>query len=227
MVREMAAASPMWGAPWIHGDLRTLGVRVSERTVSRLLERRSRPRSQTWRTFFPNHLASAASMDFSTVPTLTGRVLFVLVVLPHQCRRMVHVNIAYHPTAMVCSASGRRVAGRHGAPLAARWAAPSAPDNRSGSNRTAGPPSSSAASASTDPARRSPRSAARLSPAGTASPGTPPPSARRSAGEQHVTMLLLSIRYRPMIKLKPTFVAPQPGEGGTTFAGGYGGPPKL
>src|SRR5207244_3611594 len=83
LAREMATANPLWGAPRIHGELRTLGVHVSERTVSRLLEPHTRPPSQTWRTFLRNHLASAASMDFFTVPTLTGRVLFVLIVLSH------------------------------------------------------------------------------------------------------------------------------------------------
>ena len=37
LVGQMAAANPLWGAPRIHGELRTLGVDVSERTVSRLL----------------------------------------------------------------------------------------------------------------------------------------------------------------------------------------------
>jgi putative transposase len=100
LVQKMGIANPLWGAPRIHGELRTLGVDVSERTVSRLLERLSRPPSQTWRTFLTNHLASAASIDFFTVPTLTGRVLFVLVVLSHQRRRIVHVNVTAHPTAI-------------------------------------------------------------------------------------------------------------------------------
>jgi putative transposase len=95
----MATANPLWGAPRIHGELRVLGVDVSERTVSRLLERYPRPPSQTWRTFLTNHLASAASIDFFTVPTLTGRVLFVLVVLSDHRRRIVHVNVTDHPTA--------------------------------------------------------------------------------------------------------------------------------
>ena len=100
LVREMANANPLWGPPRIHGELRVLGVDISERTVSRLLERRPRPPSQTWRTFLTNHLASAASMDFFTVPTLTGRVLFVLVLLSHRRRRIVHINITNHPTAI-------------------------------------------------------------------------------------------------------------------------------
>lgn len=99
LVREMATANPLWGAPRIHGELRTLGVDVSERTVSRLLKPHTRPPSQTWRTFLTNHLASAASMDFFTVPTLTGRVLFVVIVLSHLRRRIVHFNITEHPTA--------------------------------------------------------------------------------------------------------------------------------
>jgi putative transposase len=99
LVRQMAAANPLCGAPRIHGELRMLGVDVSERTVSRLLKPYTRPRSQTWKTFLTNQLASAASMDFFTVPTLTGRVLFVLIVLSHRRRRIVHFNITAHPTA--------------------------------------------------------------------------------------------------------------------------------
>src|SRR5438874_8061977 len=99
LVRNMATANPLWGAPRIHGELRTLGVHVSERTVSRLLDPHTRPSPQTWKTFLTNHLAFAASMDFFTVPTLTGRVLFVMIVLSHVRRRIVHFNITAHPTA--------------------------------------------------------------------------------------------------------------------------------
>ena len=100
LVRRMAAANPLWGAPRIHGELQKLGVEVSERTVSRLLGRPRRPPSQTWRTFLTNHVATVASMDFFTVPTITGRVLFVLVVLLHHRRRIVHVNVTEHPSAV-------------------------------------------------------------------------------------------------------------------------------
>jgi transposase len=99
LVDQMATANPLWGAPRIHGELSKLGIEVSERTVSRLLRRRDRPPSQTWRTFLANHAAVMVSMDFFTVPTLTGRVLFVLVVLAHHRRRVVHFAITEHPTA--------------------------------------------------------------------------------------------------------------------------------
>jgi transposase InsO family protein len=99
LVDQMTEANPLWGAPRIHGELGKLGIAVSERTVSRLLGRRRRPPSQTWHTFLTNHVASLVSMDFFTVPTLTGRVLFVLVLLTHHRRRIVHLAVTEHPTA--------------------------------------------------------------------------------------------------------------------------------
>jgi len=99
LVRDMAAANPLWGAPRIHGELRVLGIDISERTISRLLARGdSAPRSQTWRTFLANHLPAVVSMDFFTVPTLTGRVLFVLVLLSHERRRVINFDVTEHPT---------------------------------------------------------------------------------------------------------------------------------
>jgi hypothetical protein len=99
LIDKMASANPLWGAPRIHGELRKLGIEVSERTVSRFVRRGQSPPSQTWRTFLANHLSALVSMDFFTVPTLTGRVLFVLVLLAHDRRRVVHVSVTEHPTA--------------------------------------------------------------------------------------------------------------------------------
>ena len=99
LVVQMGTANPLWGAPRSHGELLKLGIDVSEPTASRLLRRRRRPPSQSWRTFLRNHLTSLVSMDFFTVPTLTGRVLFVLVLLSHHRRRVVHVRITEPPTA--------------------------------------------------------------------------------------------------------------------------------
>ena len=44
-------------------------------------------------------MAETVSMDLFTVPTVTGRVLFVLVPLAHDHRRVVHFAITEHPTA--------------------------------------------------------------------------------------------------------------------------------
>jgi putative transposase len=97
VVRKMAAANPLWGAPRIHGELCKLGIELAERTVSRLMPKR--PPSQTWRTFLANHVRDLVSIDFFTVPTARLRVLFVLVVLAHHRRRVLHCNVTEHPTA--------------------------------------------------------------------------------------------------------------------------------
>jgi putative transposase len=98
LVKMMATANPFWGAPRIHGELLKLGIEISERTVSRLMPQGRKPSSQTWKAFLNNHLQELVSMDFFTVPTVTFRVLFVLVVLSHDRRRVIHFNVTEHPT---------------------------------------------------------------------------------------------------------------------------------
>ena len=100
LVRRMAEANFPWGAPRIHGELLKLGIEISERTVSNLMPRRkARPPSQTWQTFLKNHMMNMVSIDFFTVPTATFRILFVLVILSHSRRKVVHFNATSHPTA--------------------------------------------------------------------------------------------------------------------------------
>ena len=99
LVAKMAAANPLWGAPRIHGELVKLGIDLAERTVSRLMPNRFTPPSQTWRTFLTNHVHDLVAIDFFTVPTAHLRVLFVLVVLAHHRRRILHFNVTEHPTA--------------------------------------------------------------------------------------------------------------------------------
>jgi hypothetical protein len=98
-IKRMATANLYWGAPRIHGELLKLGIEISERTVSRLMPKSRKPPSQTWRAFLNNHVQDLVSIDFFTVPTATFRVLFVLVVLAHHRRRVVHFNVTEHPTA--------------------------------------------------------------------------------------------------------------------------------
>jgi putative transposase len=100
LITRMAAANPLWGAPRIHGELLKVGIEVAERTVSRLMPKRRPQPSQTWRTFLTNHVRDLVSIDFFTVPTARLRVLFVLVVLAHHRRRVVHFNVTEHPTAV-------------------------------------------------------------------------------------------------------------------------------
>ena len=98
LVRTMAAANPIWGAPRIHGELLKLGFEISERTVSRLMPKDRKP-TQTWMTFLRNHVGQLVSVDFFTVATIRLRVLYVFIVLAHDRRRVIHFNVTEHPTA--------------------------------------------------------------------------------------------------------------------------------
>jgi len=99
LIRRMCRSNPLWGAPRIHGELLKLGIEISESMVSKYMIRRRGPPSQTWRTFLENHARELIAVDFFTVPTATFRVLFVLVILSHDRRRLLHYNATEHPTA--------------------------------------------------------------------------------------------------------------------------------
>jgi putative transposase len=99
LIRQMSKANALWGAPRIHGELQKLGIEISQATVSKYVVRHRKPPSQTWRSFLENHLGSLVSVDFFIVPTVTFKVLFVFVVLVHERRRVVHINVTDAPTA--------------------------------------------------------------------------------------------------------------------------------
>jgi hypothetical protein len=89
----------MWGAPRMVGELRKLGINVAKSTVEKYRVHARKPPSPTWKTFVKNHAQDLVSLDFFVVPTVTHKVLFVLLILAHERRRVVHFNITEHPTA--------------------------------------------------------------------------------------------------------------------------------
>jgi putative transposase len=99
LIHQMIGANPLWGAPRIHGELLKLGFFVSQSTVARYMPRRHGPPSPSWRSFLATHASQVMAADFFVVPTLTYRLLCVLVILAHDRRRIVHVAVTDHPTA--------------------------------------------------------------------------------------------------------------------------------
>lgn len=99
LIRELSTANPLWGAPRVHGELQKLGISVSQSTVAKYMRRHPRAPSQTWRTFLANHASQIMAADLFVVPTVTFRLLFVLVIVGHDGRRIVHVAVTAHPTA--------------------------------------------------------------------------------------------------------------------------------
>jgi putative transposase len=98
LIRTMSDANPLWGAPRIHGELLKLGIAISQASVAKYMDGR-RPLSPTWRTFLANHVTQLTAADFFMVPTATYRFLFVLVLLAHDRRRIVHIAVTANPMA--------------------------------------------------------------------------------------------------------------------------------
>jgi transposase InsO family protein len=99
LIHEMSRANPLWGAPRIHGELLKLGIAVAQSTVAKYMARGRRPPSQTWKAFLRNHAAGIAAVDLFVVPTIGFRLLYVLVILGHDRRRILSFGVTSHPTA--------------------------------------------------------------------------------------------------------------------------------
>jgi putative transposase len=99
LIRTLSRDNVGWGAPRIQSELLKLGIKLSESTISKYMVRHPKPPSQTWRTFLENHAKQMVSSDFFTVPTALFQVLFVFIVIQHDRRRLVHLNVTAHPTA--------------------------------------------------------------------------------------------------------------------------------
>ena len=95
----MWQANPTWGSPRIVGELQKLGIDIAKSTVEKYRPKLDKPTSPSWCTFLKQHMEDTVAIDFFTVPTVRLRVLFVLVVLAHDRRRVVYFNVTEHPTA--------------------------------------------------------------------------------------------------------------------------------
>jgi hypothetical protein len=84
----MCNANPLWGAPRIHGELLKLGIQVSQATVAKYMVRRRGRLSPTWRSFLRNEAIGIAAIDVFVVPSATFRLLFVMLILAHDRRKI-------------------------------------------------------------------------------------------------------------------------------------------
>jgi len=99
LIRAMSLANPLWGAPRIHGELLKLGIDIGQTSVAKYMARRRRPPSQGWRTFLRNHADGIGAMDLFVVPTISFRLLYGLLILRHDRRRILWMGVTAHPTA--------------------------------------------------------------------------------------------------------------------------------
>jgi transposase InsO family protein len=100
LIRQMSSANPLWGAPRIHGELLKLGIEISQATVAKYtVRRRGTPPSQNWRTFLRNHAEGIAAIDMFVVASASFRLLYVMIILAHDRRKIVRTAVTEHPTA--------------------------------------------------------------------------------------------------------------------------------
>ena len=93
----MSVANPLWGAPRIHGELLKLGIAVCQATVGRYMPWRPKAPSPTWRSFLHNHMRETAAIDMFVVVTATFQLLYTLIILGHDRRKVIHFDITQNP----------------------------------------------------------------------------------------------------------------------------------
>jgi putative transposase len=99
LIRRTWSVNPTWGSPRIRDELAKVGLQASTATIRKYRPKSRRRPCQSWWTFLQNHADAMAAMDFFVVRTVTFRLLYVLVIMNHERRKVVHFNITETPTA--------------------------------------------------------------------------------------------------------------------------------
>jgi transposase InsO family protein len=76
-----------------------LGIDVGQTTVAKYMNRWRKPPSQGWKTFLRNHADGIAAMDLFVVPTISLKLLYGLVVMSHDRRKILLLSTTEHPSA--------------------------------------------------------------------------------------------------------------------------------
>jgi len=98
LIRDINIANPLRGTPRIHGEPLKLGFEIGQTTAAKYMARAWRPSSQTWKTFLRNHAAGIAAIDLCVVPTIAFGMLYALIVLGHDRRRLLSFGVTARPT---------------------------------------------------------------------------------------------------------------------------------
>ena len=78
-------------------DTTLTAIEVAKSSVEKYMVRQRKPSSPTWKDVLKNHIEDLVSIDFLVVSTVKFRVLFVLVILAHNRRKVVHFNVPCGP----------------------------------------------------------------------------------------------------------------------------------
>src|ERR1017187_2956317 len=106
LIARMANENVTWGEERVADELSLkLGIYVSPRTVRKYWPRQpdatgcTRTSLQHWKTFVKNHARGIVACDFLVAVTVRFQVIYVFLAMEVGSRRILHYNVAAHPTA--------------------------------------------------------------------------------------------------------------------------------
>jgi hypothetical protein len=96
-----------------------LGIEISQATVAKYMVRRRGAPSPTWRSFLLNQAAGIAAIDMFVVASVSFRLLYVMIILAHDRRRIIHTAVTEHPRSLALPPGNRSVSVGHCSALSA------------------------------------------------------------------------------------------------------------
>jgi transposase InsO family protein len=99
LIRRIATENRLWGQRRIQAELARLGFRVSARSIAKYMRRWDGEPSAGWRTFLKQHASAIWACDFFCVQTIFFQTLYVMFVVEHASRKVLHIQTTRHPTA--------------------------------------------------------------------------------------------------------------------------------
>jgi hypothetical protein len=98
LIIQMYNENAGWGAGRIQGELLKLGYNVTKRTVAKYLAMYPLTPTPGWRTFLRNHMHDAAAIDMFVVISMSFRLLYAMIIIGLNRRKILHISTTEHPT---------------------------------------------------------------------------------------------------------------------------------
>lgn len=104
LIKRIHKENPLLSPEKIHEKLADLAVLddPSPNTIARYIKDIRKPptskQKQFWKTFLNNHRKGIWAMDFCVVPTITFKILYVLIIISHERRRIEHFAVTSNPS---------------------------------------------------------------------------------------------------------------------------------
>jgi transposase InsO family protein len=118
LIREMSLANPLWGAPRFMASFSSSASMSGKPPLQSIWRGEGDRRPKGWKTFLQNHAGGVASMDLFVFPAISFRLLYGLLILQHDRRKILWLGVTAHPTAewisrQLTEACGWKVAPRY------------------------------------------------------------------------------------------------------------------